>query len=231
MKNLTAPFSHLIDLFFPRICQVCGEKLYRQEEILCSKCVYDMPQTNFHLELHNSLENMFWGRFPVEKATVLLFFKKGSGYRKLIHQLKYKGKPEIGIYMGRLLAENLSDWANDIDYIVPVPLHPKKKKTRGYNQSEMFADGLSEILKIPVDTNTLIRTIFTQTQTRKARYERWKNVKSVFAIENEATLQGKHILLVDDIITTGATLEGSAQALLGIRDVKVSIAAIGMAYN
>ena len=231
MGNLITPFGHFIDLFFPRICLVCGEKLYQQEEILCSKCLYDLPRTNFHLEPKNQLEMMFWGRFPVEKATALLYFKKGSGYRKLIHQLKYKGKPGIGIFMGRLLAEDLSDWATGIDYIVPVPLHPKKKKIRGYNQSEIIANGLSEILKIPVDNQTLIRSTFTQTQTRKARYERWENVKSVFAVSNSQTFQGKHILLVDDVITTGATLEGSVQALLNIRDLKISIAAIGMASN
>ena len=231
MRNLITSYNHFVDLFFPRICQVCGEKLYQQEEIICSKCIYDLPRTNFHLETKNQLETMFWGRFPVEKATALLYFKKGSSYRKLIHQLKYKKKPEIGIYLGRLLAEDLGNWAAGIDYIVPVPLHPKKKKIRGYNQSEMIANGLSEILKIPVDTQTLIRATFTQTQTRKARYERWENVKSVFAISDEETFQGKHILLVDDVITTGATLEGSAQALLGVRDLKVSIAAIGMASN
>lgn len=190
-----------------------------------------MPRTNFHLTSNNQLESIFWGRFPVEKATALLYFKKGSAYRKLIHKLKYNGNPEIGIYLGKLLAENLTEWATDIDYIVPVPLHPKKKKIRGYNQSEMLANGLSEILKIPVDTHALIRSLFTQTQTRKARYERWENVKSVFEIADDKVFQDKHILLVDDIITTGATLEGSAQALLGIKNIKISIAAIGMASN
>ena len=231
MKNLLTPFAHFVDLFFPQICMVCGEKLYHQENIMCSRCLYDMPVTNFHLETNNPLQAIFWGRFPIEKATALLYFKKGSKYRKLIHQLKYKGSPEIGIFLGRLLAENLSDWAAGIDYIVPVPLHPKKKKIRGYNQSEMFANGLSEILDIPVDNQTLIRASFTQTQTKKTRYERWENVKSVFTITNEEIFQGKHILLVDDVITTGATIEGSAQALLGIKNVKVSIAAIGMAHN
>ncbi|HIE16455.1 MAG TPA: ComF family protein [Bacteroidales bacterium] len=226
MKNF---ITHITDLFYPRICQVCGKKLYLQEEILCTECIYDMPRINSYLTSENQVKNIFTGRFPVENAAALLFFKKGSAYRKLIHKLKYKKKPEIGIYLGHLLAEDIN--INNINYIVPVPLHHRKKKIRGYNQSEMFAQGISEILNIPIDTQTLIRSSFTQTQTQKTRYERWENVKSVFTITDKKKFQDKHILLVDDIITTGATLEGCSLALLKIKSIKISIAAIGIASN
>lgn len=224
-------YSDFINLFFPNICHVCGQKLYQGEKIICMHCIYDMPKTNFHKETPNELMKIFWGRFPLQKATALLYFKKGSKYRKLIHKLKYQKKPEIGIYLGNLLSENLEEWTNDIDYIIPVPLHPKKKKIRGYNQSEQFAIGISEILNIKVDTKTLIRSKFTETQTKKGRFERWKNVGTVFEITNTEMLKDKHVLLVDDVITTGATIEGSAQALLGISGLKISIASIGIVYN
>ncbi len=151
--------------------------------------------------------------------------------QRLIHQLKYKGNYEIGVFLGKLCGSKLKDseYFNTADVIIPVPLHWKKVKKRGYNQSEMFAKGLSKIMGAELNTTVLSRKVHTETQTRKSRQERWKNVSDVFELSAPGQLTGKHILLVDDVITTGATLEASATRLCSIPDVKISIATIATA--
>lgn len=217
-----------IGLFFPRICYSCNNTLLQHEEVLCTFCLYQLPKTNFHLEEENHVFKNFWGRANISHATALYYFQKGSKVQHLIHQLKYKGKQEIGFYLGKTYGQDLlqSDFYKDVDIVIPVPLHPRKKRKRGYNQSESFAMGLASSMKISCDTKTLVRTTASQTQTKKSRFKRWENVKEIFAVKNIQHLQNKHILLVDDVITTGATIEACANKLFEIPGIKISVAAI-----
>jgi len=189
-----------------------------------------MPKTNFHYDPENKTSQIFWGRVDLEMASSFLFFYKGSKYRTLIHKLKYNNMPEIGVYLGELYGADLLniEKLKDACCIVPVPLHPKKKRIRGYNQSEKFAEGLSKVLNIEVK-NILERKVFTQTQTKKTREERWMNVKDVFKVKDCNKIKDKHLILVDDILTTGATLEACATTLKTCENVKVSVLTIGIA--
>jgi ComF family protein len=216
-------------LFYPKICDACGKSLLHQEEILCTSCLIKLPRTEFHSDPENDLSQVFWGRVPIEQATALMHFVKGSPYRKLIHKLKYQNRPDIGVFLGRELGGELNNSKpfQNLDFIVPVPLHPDKQKIRGYNQAERIAAGISEVMDVPVSSDNLYRNVFTKTQTKKGRYDRWENVSEVFSVRDERELTGKHLLLVDDVITTGATIEACAQVLLKVPDVKVSIASIG----
>lgn len=220
----------VIDLFFPRLCPGCSDALVENEDFLCTRCILELPKTNFHLVRDNEVAQIFWGRIPVMHATAYLYFQKEGRVQKMIHELKYNGRKDIGIKLGEMMARDLmkSDF-KDVDVIVPVPLHKRKKWKRGYNQTELIAEGLVRVMCKPMDTKTLLRAIANPTQTKKHRYERWENVERIFKVKNYSQLENKHILLVDDIITTGATLEASAVALLEIPGVKISIAAVGMA--
>jgi ComF family protein len=221
-------FTDFVSLIFPELCQACAKNLYRNEEIICADCLYHLPYTNFHRHLENAVAQQFWGRVPIEAASALLYFSKGSRVQNLMHQLKYKNKPEVSVYLGRLAGKRLLE--NPVftaaDIIIPVPLHKQKLLKRGYNQSLSFAEGLSEKMLIPVEIENLIRTTRTESQTKKSRISRYENMKEVFSVKNPEKLAGKHILLVDDIITTGATLEACCNVLLEIPKVKISIAAI-----
>ncbi|MBI9066013.1 MAG: ComF family protein [Salinivirgaceae bacterium] len=220
--------NNFLGLLYPEFCAACNQNLVNQEKVLCTKCLYELPRTYFHKVPGNPIEEIFWGRVLLERVTSFYFFQQGSKYRKLIHKLKYQNQPEIGIELGKHFAADLKTEAifNEIDLIIPVPLHKKKLKMRGYNQSEMIAQGLAEILPAKLDTKSLIRKTFTQTQTKKNRYERWENIETVFEVKKPEIIEGKHILLVDDVLTTGATLEGCAQCLLKVKNVKVSIATL-----
>jgi len=228
--------SYLFDffsLFFPRICLSCGNNLFRHEEVLCTYCLHQLPKTSFSSQEDNPVFRNFWGRTNISHATSMYFFAKGGKVQHLLHLLKYKGKKEIGEYIGKIYGEDLkkSLFYSDIDVIIPVPLHPRRKRKRGYNQSEIFAKGLSESLVKPYDTRTLIRTYASETQTKKSRFRRWENVKEIFDLKDHQHLINKHILLVDDVVTTGATLEACASMLLKIPGVKVSIATIACAIR
>ncbi len=224
--------SDFIHLFYPRICSACNSPLYRHEEVICTRCLYEIPKTNFNLGKDNPVAQLFWGKFPLESAGAYCFFRKGSKIQHLLHQFKYKNSPEIGVRIGQLYGKELAASGDPLpDVIVPIPLHPKKQVIRGYNQSERFAEGLSQSLKIPVDTKNFIRKTFTETQTRKSRFDRWSNVKDIFYCVNPELFNHKHILLVDDVITTGSTIESSAQKLLSFDNIelKISVAAIAVA--
>lgn len=224
----------LLSLFSPPACGACGTALVRGEQTLCVNCLMKLPQTNLHRVRNNMIEKSFWGRIHIENATSFFFFTKGSDFQHLLHALKYKGRSDIGVYLGKRFGNDLvSEPAfRHFDRIIPVPLHRDKLKKRGYNQSEMIARGLSAVLKVPVDTKTLVRTTYTETQTKKSRIERWDNVKSVFAANPATNLNGRHILLVDDVLTTGATIEGCAQALLDKNPtVKISVATLAYAHT
>ncbi len=221
-------FMSLLELVYPRICSGCGNPLLEFEETLCLQCISKLPKTNFHLSEENAVLQLFEGRFPVTRATAFLFFRKHSLVQQLIYQLKYKGAKETGEKLGKLFGENLkgSRFINDIDILMPVPLHPAKQQVRGYNQSEVIGKGMESSLNIPLVTENLVRKVFTNSQTRKSMFERWKNVSGVFAVKHPGTLSGKHILLIDDVITTGSTLEGCMLALKEVPDVRISVAVL-----
>jgi competence protein ComFC len=226
-------FRDFSRLFFPDNCAACGNILVTNEETICTSCLYHIPKTNYHTRPDNPVSEVFWGRTRIEKATSFFFFHKSTHYQHIIHNLKYRGNKDVGILMGRYFATDLkdNDFHSDIDMIVPVPLHPKKLRLRGYNQSEMIARGIADVWKIELNPQSLKRTTFTETQTRKSRIDRWLNVESVFEVADPETIKGKHILLVDDVLTTGATLEACANALLKVDGVKVSVATLAYAKN
>ena len=226
-------WDDFISLLFPRLCYACGDHLLRNENLICTECFVVIPRTNYHLESENPVAQLFWGRCMIEKAAAFSFYNKGSRIRNLIHNLKYKGIKEIGYELGRIygLALKSSGFTNDIDLIIPVPLHPDKKRTRGFNQSETISEGLSDATGLPVDINTLIRSTGSATQTRRSRYERWTNVEGIFCITDTEILKGKHVLLIDDVITTGSTIESCANELLKIEGLRVSVAALAVAVE
>jgi len=182
-----------------------------------------MPRTNYHLQVDNEVEQRFWGKVEIERATSYFFYTKGSDYRHILFKLKYHGYRELGEVMGRYMAKELlaSGFFQGIDLIIPVPLHSKRKRARGYNQSEWIASGLSHATGIPMDLDSLKRVVASNTQTRKSVFERWENVKDVFQVACPENMQGKHILLVDDVLTTGATLLSCATILVDSSNVKI----------
>lgn len=225
--NLLRDFA---GLFYPRVCAACADTLMRNEHLFCTTCRYELPRTNFHNDAENDVAKTFWGRLPIVNASAHFYFHKGGRVQELLHKLKYKGQQEIGIELGRMIGRDLvSSQFNEIDIVVPVPLHKKKLRKRGYNQSECIARGISETLGKPLDNKTLCRVIANPTQTRKHRYERWANVDGIFALSNPQNIVNKHVLLVDDVLTTGATLEACASALFQAENVKVSIIAAARA--
>ena len=220
-----------ISLIFPNICACCGNSLWKHEEIICTHCDFHLPRTDFHLEPDNQASRTFWGRVNIEGATAGYYFNKGNRIQKLIHLLKYNGRKDIGIFLGEKQGVLLksSPLFNTVEVIIPVPLHKRKLMKRGYNQSEQFAIGIGKIMNIPVNPYLLYRQKFTETQTKKSRFSRWQNVSDMFAVNDPVQLQGRHILLVDDVITTGATLESCIHALSAGPGIKISIAAIAVA--
>lgn len=226
-------FSNFLNLFYPEICYACTETVGSGEKIVCTDCRLKLPYTNYHLlpEADNPLAMRFFGKIHVEHALAYLTFVRKGRVQNLLHNLKYKDVPEIGNMLGNWYGYELKDagYADKFDLILPVPLHPDKLKTRGYNQASKFAEGMSKGLEIPWSDKTLIRTTASSTQTKKSRLERWENVESIFAVKNPEEITGKRILLVDDVITTGATLEASGTVLLESGIKHLSIAAIAAA--
>jgi ComF family protein len=233
MNKIQEYYIDFINLFYPNTCSACGNTLIKQEEIICTTCLYNLPKTKYWLEKDNPISKIFWGRVQIENACSYYFFSKGSIFRDLIHKLKYNGAKEIGSCMGKYFGYVLADSPlySDIDIIIPVPLHPKKEKKRGYNQSDWIAMGLSEGMKKEWNGKLLFRKVATETQTKKSKFERWQNVENIFNIKNPKKLIGKHILLVDDVITTGSTIEACANSILSIENTKVSIVALACATN
>jgi ComF family protein len=224
-------FDDFISLLFPRLCYACGNHLLRNENLICTECYVVIPRTKYHLESGNPVAQLFWGRCVIEKAAAFSYYNKGSRIRNLIHNLKYKGIKEIGYELGRIYGLSLksSGFTADIDLIIPVPLHPSKKRIRGFNQSDLISQGLAGVTGLSVDTNTLVRTLVSVTQTKRSRYERWTNVEGIFHVTNPEIIKDMHILLVDDVITTGSTIESCANELLKVEGVKVSVIALAYA--
>jgi ComF family protein len=231
MNTLLQTISDVLELFFPRICITCGNRLMTQEKFLCLDCYHDIPRTNFHLDPENKAAQLFWGRVKTENVFSFYYFRKGSKYQKLIHSLKYRGMKELGYEAGKWIGTAISsnNMLNNFDLIVPVPLHPKKEKQRGYNQSEWIARGIADYLGKTEISENLIRLVYSSTQTRKKKFERWKNVEGIFGIKDTAVFNGKHILVVDDVLTTGSTLESCSVELLKIPDVKISLVTLAYA--
>ena len=224
-------WDDFISLLFPRLCYGCGNHLLRNENLLCTGCYVTIPRTNYHLEIENPVAQLFWGRCLLEKAAAFSFYNKGSRIRNLIHNLKYKGIKALGCELGRIYALSLksSGFTSGIDLIIPVPLHPSKKRIRGFNQSESISVGIADVTGLPVDTYSLVRIMISATQTNRSRYERWTNVEGIFRVVDAEAISGRHILLVDDVITTGSTIESCANELLKVEGVRVSVVALAFA--
>ena len=224
-------WDDFISLLFPRLCYACGNQLMRNENLICTECFVVIPRTNYHFIEDNPVAQLFWGRCLIEKAAAFSYYNKGSRIRKLIHNMKYNGIREIGYDLGRLYGLSLktSGFINDIDIIIPVPLHPVKKRIRGFNQSETISMGIADATHLPVDLKSLARVLVSATQTKRSRYERWTNVEGIFQVLDSQTIMGKHVLLVDDVITTGSTIESCTNELLKIEGVKVSAVALAFA--
>lgn len=220
----------LINFIYPHVCVVCKTKLlYEEKAGVCLHCYYKLPKSNNYKEIDNHSEQILAGRFPFERAVSYSYYIKDGILETLIHELKYNNNPRIGLFLGSVFGADLieSDFIKTIDAIVPVPLHPQKMRQRGYNQAEQFAKGLSKSTSIPIIANNLVRVINNPTQTKRSKTQRWENVQGVFKLNDPMLLYNKHVLLVDDIITTGATLEACARALLFSEKIKISIATIG----
>lgn len=218
-------------LIYPRNCAACGNSLYKHEEQVCNFCYLNLPKTNFHKQTRNPVDALFYGRTRLLLASSFYLFTKKGSIQKILHAIKYKSNKDLAVLVGKWYAEDLlqNPIISKSDFIIPVPLHSKKFKMRGYNQSEEFAKGLSEGLKIPLNKSVLQRKEFTETQTKKSKYERWENVEEVFELIVPETFKNKHIVLVDDVITTGATIEACCQLLQQIEGIQISVLSIAYA--
>jgi ComF family protein len=220
-----------ISLLYPKYCFACREGLVKGEETICSRCMLELPRTNYHLDHENALFKRLNGRIPLSFAFAFFLFRKGGKVQHLLHALKYSNHPEIGETLGEVYGEELNqaNYGDKFSIIIPVPLHSSRKRKRGYNQSEEFAKGLSKSLNIPFSGDALERAVQTETQTRKTKLKRWQNVSEVFHVKQPDRIINQHVLLVDDVITTGSTIEACAQALIDNGCSSVSIASIAYA--
>ena len=223
----------ILNLFYPRVCAACGEALLKDEDTVCLKCRYLLPRTGYELNPDNPLAQTFYGRVKFHAVTACFFFAKTGKVQHLIHELKYKGNKEAGVFLGQQLGESIKEAPlfQGIDYLIPVPLHPKREKARGYNQSLMIAKGINEVKGIAIGDKYLIRAVNTATQTKKSAEERYKNVKDIFEVRFANELENKHVLLIDDVLTTGATLESCAHQLENIPGITISAATAACAGN
>jgi ComF family protein len=217
-------------LFFPKYCSSCNRNLMHYEKAICMHCLTHLPRLNMHDDADNAVEKLFWGRVQLEAATAFLNMPRNGITHRLIHRLKYHDDKEVGERLGALFAHELleSDRLRDVELIVPVPLHPKKLHVRGYNQCDCIAQGIADTLGIEVSHNNLTRTHFTASQTRRGRVSRWSNVKDIFWVREPEKFEGKHVLLIDDVITTGATIEACAMALRKVPGIRLSVGALAI---
>lgn len=231
MTSIKDIFNSFIDTLFPRICPVCNNVLLSHEKHICTKCRIDIPITRYHMQEFNAMEQLFAGKTPIEKAVGYFFYEKGNPYSNILHNIKYRNNPQLGQYVAKLFAQELlsRDIFRDIDCIIPVPLHHRKKIQRGYNQSEYIAKGFSEVFDIPVHNNIIIAHKSHESQTNKGIYERWLNTQNIFSAQDTQVLENKHVLIVDDVVTTGATLLSAALTIASVPNIKISLATIGVA--
>ena len=221
-----------INLLMPVLCPVCGAVLLKNERTICTGCLYELPRTRYLSFSDNPVARLFWGRIYVENATALFQYQKGSRFQRLIHELKYRNRQDIGREMGRILGIELAGSPyTSADMILPMPLHRKKYRQRGYNQCHPIAEGLSESLGIPWYGDHLIRPSASLSQTVRSRLDRWSNVEGIFEVKDPGKVSGKHIILADDVVTTGATLDACASSLLSHKNVRVSIVTLAVALK
>lgn len=220
--------TSLLHLFFPHICAGCGSDILPVGSNLCIRCINDLPVTGFEKYSNNPVEKILAGRVSYVKVTAQLFFTKKSALQRIMHAFKYRGNKDLGHQLGLIMGNQLLESGRfaDIDILIPLPLHEKKQRRRGYNQAEVLCNGMSEILKIPVANDVVIRPSATETQTKKHRIERWRNMEGKFSLKNQNKIVNKNVLLVDDVITTGATIEACAAALLKAQVIGLNIAAL-----
>jgi ComF family protein len=225
ISELLNDFAHL---FFPHICAGCGTDIINKESPLCMRCLHDLPLTNFHLHADNPVEKTFWGRLPLVAGTGFTYFTKDSLVQELLHQLKYKGNKNIGSFLGELMGQRLktSNRFATVDLLLPLPLFAARQKKRGYNQAALICEGMAAAMQVPVAHEALVRLSATDTQTKKNRTQRWQNMEGRFFARDTGILSGKHILLVDDVVTTGATLEACGREILTVKNTRLSIAAL-----
>jgi len=228
LKTITAALQDFSHLFFPHNCLGCGSDALQNDAILCMQCFSQLPVTGFIQQPGNPVEKIFYGRVNIAAAGSAFYFTKDSVMQNMIIALKYRGNREAGHYMGRLLGMQLADTErfNTVDVIIPLPLNIKKEKKRGYNQAAVIAEGIQAAWNKPVLQKATARKLFTNTQTQKGRIERWQNMQDVFEVKDVAALEGKHILLVDDVVTTGASLEACAMPILKVPGATISVATI-----
>ena len=224
LKEIKDSFLHLL---FPHLCAGCGSDILNEETVLCMRCIDAMPETNFENHPNNPVEKIFLGRLPLVGATAQFYFTKESLMQHLMHQFKYKRNKELGLQLGRIMGEQIKKSGRfKADALIPLPLFPAKEKRRGYNQATLLCEGMAKVMNIPVLDKVIIRPQHTETQTKRGRIERWKNMEGKFFLSNPGAIRNKHVLLVDDVVTTGATLEASGYELLKAEGVRLSIATL-----
>ncbi|MEZ5035781.1 MAG: ComF family protein, partial [Chitinophagaceae bacterium] len=222
----------VVHLFFPQVCSGCGTDILSKDASLCMRCMEAMPETKFEQHADNPVEKMYWGRLPLVSGSAQFYFTKESLMQFLVHQFKYKNNKALGLQLGKIMGRQLQESGRfPIDALVPLPLFPAKEKRRGYNQATVLCNGMAEYLQVPVIKDAIIRHTHTDTQTKKGRIERWQNIEGKFALKNAGQLQNKHILLVDDIITTGATLEACGMTLRKVPNLQLSVATLCIASH
>ena len=216
---------NFLQLFYPRLCLYCDERLTESEQYLCLHCFCELPRTHYHRRADNPVLKLFTGFFSINEIASFLFFEREGKVQRLVHSFKYFGNKQLAQYLGKVAALEMKNDGlfDDIDMLIPVPLHPKKKRKRGYNQAEWIAKGIEQVYLRPISTDVIVRNIDTVTQTRKTVYERNLNVEEIFSLKNADSIEGKHILLIDDVITTGATLRACIKTLSAIPEIRISI--------
>jgi ComF family protein len=223
-QEIKESFLHLL---FPHICKGCGTDNINGETELCMHCLASLPETNFEIHPSNPVEKIFWGRLPLISATSQFYFTKESLMQQLLHQFKYRGDRDLGLQLGRMMGYSLQKSGRfTVDALIPLPLFPEKEKRRGYNQATLLCEGIAAVMKIPVIPDMVVRPQYTETQTKKGRLERWKNMEGKFKLINNPSSDQLHVLLVDDVVTTGSTLEACGNALLSPGDLRISIATL-----
>ncbi len=233
MKMLTRITNALLHIVYPHLCAGCETDILPNESQLCVSCLHHLPITHFEKHINNPVEKMLSGRIRFQNATAQMYFSKHTALQKIMHQFKYKGNQELGKQLGLLMGHQLLQSGRfvHLDALVPLPLHSSKERERGYNQAEVLCNGIAEVLKVSVVTDAIQRRLNTESQTRKNREQRWQNMEDKFSLTNETKLANKQVLLVDDVITTGATLEACAKTLSNISGITINVAALCVATH
>ncbi len=228
MPKIQSSLTDFVHLFFPHVCTGCGTDALDHHHQLCLRCLSELPETNFFSQQGNPVEKKFYGRLPIKNGGAGYFFTKDSLLETLVYELKYRGNKDIGFYLGQLLAKFLSDNSrfNEADILIPLPLNPRREKKRGYNQATALCNGIASVWKKPVIDKAVVRKVYTETQTRRGRITRWENMEGAFAVADDSAIANKHILLVDDVITTGASLEACGSEILKVTGTALSIATL-----